>query len=155
MCDNEDLKVGYMKGEVANKMGSIYLLRGEKEKSIQYQKQYLEWAKASTDKDQKKNEMEAHSSLGKSYLAIGKLEEAQEHYEQYLDIAKEQNTKSLNSQVIYKNQEVQIILKKNRLMPLTHSRTFTGRKTTRKRPWNTTKRFSKTPKTRKKRKTAE
>lgn len=37
-------------------MGSIYLLRGEKEKSIQYQKQYLEWAKASTDKDQNKND---------------------------------------------------------------------------------------------------
>lgn len=91
---------------ISHKIGELYYLEGQFERSVEYQEQYLVRLKQSIEEEslreaeegvEKKDgqnslkfkEMEAHASLAKCYLKLKNIEQAETHLNEYHRMAKE------------------------------------------------------------------
>jgi tetratricopeptide (TPR) repeat protein len=91
---------------ISHKIGELYYLEGQFERSVEYQEQYLSRLKQSIEDEllreaedgiEKKDnqnslkfkEMEAHASLAKCYLKLKNIEQSELHLNEYHRMAKE------------------------------------------------------------------
>ncbi|KAL4511805.1 hypothetical protein ABPG72_012650 [Tetrahymena utriculariae] len=74
-------------GDICHKMGSLYFKNQNYNRSIEYQRKYLEINLPINSEEGKQRQMEAHASLAKCYLKLNMNDEAQNHLERYIEHA--------------------------------------------------------------------
>ncbi|EGR30552.1 hypothetical protein IMG5_129380 [Ichthyophthirius multifiliis] len=74
-------------GNICHKIGLLYYKIGNYQRSIDFQKKYLEIYQPMNSEEGKQRQMEAHAALAKCYLKMNANDDAQIHLEKYIEHA--------------------------------------------------------------------